>query len=110
MKSLKYFPLLTLLAISLIFLPCPVQCQSGELHMQKVTENLYMISGGIGANAAFLVTDVGVLVIDAKYFPYQGEQIVAQIRQVTDKPYAILFILITMETTPRERRLFPRQL
>jgi glyoxylase-like metal-dependent hydrolase (beta-lactamase superfamily II) len=90
MKSLKYFSLFTLLTLSLIFLPCPVQCQSGEFHIQKVTENLYMIGSTIGANVAFLITEEAVLCVDAKYFPYQGEQIIAKIRQVTDKPIKYL--------------------
>ncbi|MCD6452594.1 MAG: MBL fold metallo-hydrolase [Acidobacteria bacterium] len=60
-----------------------------ELTLERVSANLYLIYGG-GGNVAFLVTEEGVLVVDSKTFPYQGEEVVAKIRQVTKKPIRYL--------------------
>ena len=89
MKVLKFYLLLSLFIIFTILLPSQLECQREELQLQKVTEHLYMISGG-GGNVAFLTTEEGVLVVDAKTTPRQGEEVVAKIRQVTDKPIKYL--------------------
>jgi glyoxylase-like metal-dependent hydrolase (beta-lactamase superfamily II) len=54
------------------------------LNLQRITDNLYQITG-CGGNVAFLVSEEGVLVVDAGMFPYQGKEIVEKIRQVSDK-------------------------
>lgn len=54
------------------------------LEMQKVKDNLYLITGGGGNTAAFL-TDKGVVVVDTK-LPGLGPQILEKIKSVTDKP------------------------
>ena len=54
------------------------------LEIQKVKENLYMISGGGGNTAAF-ITDKGVVVIDTK-LPNNGPGILEKIKSVTPKP------------------------
>lgn len=54
------------------------------LEMQKVKENLYLITGGGGNTAAF-VTDKGVVVVDTKLAGF-GPQILEKIKSVTDKP------------------------
>lgn len=54
------------------------------LEMQKVKDNLYLITGGGGNTAAF-VTDKGVVVVDTK-LPGFGPQILEKIKSVTDKP------------------------
>ena len=64
--------------------------RNGEMKVQKVAENLYMVSGTVGGNAAFLVTEGGVLCVDAMYFPYQGEKVVEAIRRATDRPIKYL--------------------
>lgn len=60
----------------------PAQPQTAEI--QKVKENLYMISGG-GGNTAALVTDKGVVLVDTKLANW-GERIMEKVRSVTDKP------------------------
>jgi len=55
-----------------------------NLEMQKVKENLYVITGG-GGNTAVFVTDKGVVVVDTK-LPGLGPQILEKIKSVTDKP------------------------
>jgi glyoxylase-like metal-dependent hydrolase (beta-lactamase superfamily II) len=54
------------------------------LEMQKVKDNLYVISGGGGNTAAF-VTARGVVVVDTKN-PGNGPGILDKVKSVTDKP------------------------
>jgi cyclase len=90
MKGLKYYLSLVFIIFVIFFSAIIAYCQNEELKLQKVTENLYMIGSTIGGNVAFLVTEEGVLCVDAKYFPYQGEKVVEIIRQITDKPIKYL--------------------
>lgn len=52
--------------------------------VQKVKDNLYMITGGGGNTAAF-ITDRGVVVVDTKLAGW-GQPILDKIKTVTDKP------------------------
>jgi glyoxylase-like metal-dependent hydrolase (beta-lactamase superfamily II) len=56
--------------------------------IQKVKENLYMITGG-GGNTAVLVTEAGVVVVDTK-LPGWGQAILDKIRTVTEKPVTMI--------------------
>ena len=60
----------------------PAQPQTAEI--QKVKENLYMITGG-GGNTAVLVGEKGVVLVDTKLANW-GERIMEKVRTVTDKP------------------------
>lgn len=59
--------------------------KAGQLEVQKVTDNLYMMSG-VGGNVGVLVTDEGVAVVDTMTFVRQGDAIRARIREITDQP------------------------
>lgn len=60
----------------------------------EVDSNLFAVVGPEGSgNVAFLVTEEGVIVVDAGETPALGHQILTQIREKTDKP--IHFILLT---------------
>lgn len=59
----------------------------------KVADNLYAIENPHGGNIAFLVTNEGVLVVDAGTSPSNGSQIVAAIKSVSDKP--IKYVIYT---------------
>jgi glyoxylase-like metal-dependent hydrolase (beta-lactamase superfamily II) len=54
------------------------------LDIQKVKDNLYVITGGGGNTAAF-ITDKGVVVVDTKV-PGLGPSILEKVKSVTDKP------------------------
>src|SRR5918912_605918 len=56
--------------------------------IQKVKDNLYMITGGGGNTAAF-VTDAGVVVVDTKLAGW-GQAILDKIKSVTDKPVMMI--------------------
>src|SRR5215813_8831037 len=56
--------------------------------IQKVKDNLYMITGGGGNTAAF-VTDAGVVVVDTKLAGW-GQAILDKVRTVSDKPISLI--------------------
>jgi glyoxylase-like metal-dependent hydrolase (beta-lactamase superfamily II) len=60
------------------------QGQRGQLTMEKVTPNLYVIIGN-GGNVAVMPTSEGVLIIDDK-FAADGPDIVAKVKTISDKP------------------------
>jgi cyclase len=69
-------------AVKAIQTPAAQQPQTAEI--QKVKDNLYVISGGGGNTAAF-VTDKGVILVDTKLANW-GERIMEKVKSVTDKP------------------------
>jgi glyoxylase-like metal-dependent hydrolase (beta-lactamase superfamily II) len=70
-------------AISMLAAQQP-QGQPASLEIQKVRDNLFMITGGGGNTAAF-ITEKGVVVVDTK-LPNNGPGILEKIKSVTPKP------------------------
>jgi glyoxylase-like metal-dependent hydrolase (beta-lactamase superfamily II) len=66
----------------------PQQGQPAALEIQKVKDNLYMITGGGGNTAAF-ITQNGVVVVDTK-LPNNGPGILEKIKSVTSKPVTMV--------------------
>jgi cyclase len=62
--------------------------QPQPLGIEKVRENLFMITGAGGNTAAF-ITATGVVVVDTKN-PNNGARILEQIKSVTDKPVTMI--------------------
>src|SRR5688572_12748667 len=61
--------------------------QPGEARVvgvQKLKDNLYMMTGG-GGNSGVFITASGVTVVDTKN-PGWGQPLIAKIKEVTDKP------------------------
>jgi len=56
--------------------------------IQKVKDNLYMLTGG-GGNTAVFVTDSGVVVVDTKLAGW-GQAILDKIKTVTNKPVTMI--------------------
>jgi cyclase len=64
----------------------PQQGQPAQLEIQKVKDNLYMITGAnTGGNTAAFITEKGVVVVDTK-FANNGPGILEKIKSVTPKP------------------------
>lgn len=64
-------------------------CQQREtkpVELKKISENLYEILGGSGANGGVYIGENGVLVIDAKMDQASVEQTIAEIKKLTSKP------------------------
>ena len=57
---------------------------SKTVTLQKIKDNLYLLSGS-GGNTAVFVTDLGVVMVDTK-LPGSGQALLAKIKTVTDKP------------------------
>jgi glyoxylase-like metal-dependent hydrolase (beta-lactamase superfamily II) len=53
---------------------------------EQVAPDLYFLFDFDSSNAAFLVTDEGVLVIDTRQHPQDGKDLINRIRAVTSKP------------------------
>src|SRR6266567_3116298 len=58
------------------------------LEIEKVKDNLYMITGGGGNTAAF-ITDGGVVIVDTKLAGW-GQAILDKVRTVSDKPVSLI--------------------
>jgi glyoxylase-like metal-dependent hydrolase (beta-lactamase superfamily II) len=60
----------------------------GVAAIEKVKDNLYMITGGGGNTAAFII-EKGVVLVDTKN-PNQGKPILDKLKTVTDKPVTMI--------------------
>jgi cyclase len=69
------------------------QQETPPVSLQKISDNLYQILGGRGANGGLYVGDNGVLVIDAKMTEESVGQTIEAIKKITDKP--ILYLINT---------------
>jgi hypothetical protein len=56
------------------------------IELQQVAPDLYFLNDYDSSNAGFLVTDEGVLVIDTRQHPRDGQDLIDRIRKITDKP------------------------
>ena len=89
MKKIK---LATVLAVLLVF-SLALFAQQREVkpvEFKKVSDRLFEITGGRGAQGGMYVGDNGVLVIDAKMDKDSVEQVIEGIKQLTDKPIKYL--------------------
>ncbi len=66
------------------------QRQVPQLKVEKLSERLFQLLGGRGANGGFYVGDDGVLVIDAKQTKESVVQAIEEIQKITDKPIKYL--------------------
>lgn len=68
------------------------QSQAQEIQPVNITDNLYAITDLGGGNIAFLVTDEGIIVVDATYLPSVARNLVSIIQKVSDKPIKYLIL------------------
>ena len=66
------------------------QPTNGDIRIEKVKDNLYIVTGGrqgggIAGNTTVFIADSGVVLIDAKYAGF-GKAILDQVKSVTSKP------------------------
>lgn len=90
----RYIPHLALALATLFATPAGVHGQQPRkarppLGIEKVADDLFVIIGN-GGNVAVLVTDEGVVLVDAK-FEQDFDAILAQVKSVTPKPVKYVF-------------------
>ncbi|MHC4264843.1 MAG: MBL fold metallo-hydrolase [Planctomycetota bacterium] len=61
-----------------------------EVEFKKISERLFVISGGRGAQGGAYVGDNGVMIIDAKMDKESVEQVIKETGKITDKPIRYL--------------------
>ena len=66
------------------------QRASAPVAFQKISERLFQITGGRGANGGAYIGDNAVLVIDAKQDKESVNQVIKQLAGLTDKPIRYL--------------------
>jgi glyoxylase-like metal-dependent hydrolase (beta-lactamase superfamily II) len=57
-----------------------------EASFKQVSSDIYLLYEFTSSNAVVLVTDEGVLVIDTRQHPRDGQDLIDRIRKLTDKP------------------------
>jgi glyoxylase-like metal-dependent hydrolase (beta-lactamase superfamily II) len=68
------------------------QQQPPAMSVEKLTDNIYMVKGGSGANTGFFIGEKGVVVIDAKMTAESARQMIEEIKKLTPKPITTLVI------------------
>jgi cyclase len=84
---------LTLALVSCVFaapISAHAQTQTGgaitEVNQRQVAPDLYFLHDETSSNSTFLVTEEGVLVVDTRQHPRDGQDLLDRIRKITDKP------------------------
>ena len=67
--------------------PAEAQAPSpSEVTFKQVAPDLYFLFEFTSSNAVVLTTDDGILVIDTRQHPRDGQDLVDRVRKITDKP------------------------
>jgi hypothetical protein len=79
------------LAVGVMSAQAPQGAPAGPpmLDVQKIADNLYVITGGGGNSTVFISQNNGVIVVDAK-LPGSGAPLLEKIRSITDQPIMTL--------------------
>lgn len=64
----------------------PTHQKAPPISVRAVAPDLYFLFDFASSNASFLVTEEGVVVVDTRQHVRDGEELLAQIRKITDKP------------------------
>jgi cyclase len=64
--------------------------EAQPVEFKKISDRLYEITGGRGANGGVYIGDTGVLVVDAKMDKESVENVIEGIKKLTDKPIKFL--------------------
>jgi len=66
------------------------QRENQPIEFRKISDKLFEVTGGQGAQGGVYIGDNGVLVIDAKMSKTSVDQVIENIRRITDKPIKYL--------------------
>ncbi len=93
MKKVRIF--FTFLSVIALIFPLYTQAQreTPPIEITKVTESLYEVTGGSGANTGFFIGKNQVLVIDSKMSKESAVQMIEEIKKLTSNP--IKYVVLT---------------
>ena len=77
---------IALIATTLLAVPAAAQQPRSEVSFKQVAPDLHFLFEYSGSNVVVLTTDEGVLVIDTRTHPREGQDLLDRIRKITDKP------------------------
>jgi cyclase len=94
MKSPSVFLLVLLSAAAFVEASAPTAPQFAEtpLVVKEIRTNVYLVEGGLGANAGFVVGDKEVFVIDVKMNPESAKGMLAAIAKITPLPVTTIIL------------------
>jgi glyoxylase-like metal-dependent hydrolase (beta-lactamase superfamily II) len=73
-------------ALAILSLLAPARAEERRVEFKQVAPDLYFLYDFDSSNAVVLATDEGVLVIDTRQHPRDGQDLIDRIRKITDKP------------------------
>ena len=73
-------------ALAILSLLAPARAEERRVEFKQVAPDLWFLYDFDSSNAVVLATDEGVLVIDTRQHPRDGQDLIDRIRKVTDKP------------------------
>src|SRR5690349_9528581 len=92
-RSIDCMSRLIVALVSVLLAPsvtATAQTQTGgaivEVVERQVAPDLYFLYDRTSSNSAFLVTDDGVLVVDTRHHPRDGQDLLNRIRRITGRP------------------------
>jgi cyclase len=77
---------IALIATTLLAVPAAAQQPRSEVSFKQVAPDLHFLFEYSGSNVVVMTTDEGVLVIDTRTHPREGQDLLDRIRKITDKP------------------------
>ena len=89
MKTIKYTGALLLIVFTSVILTAQER-ETIPVSLEKITESVYQINGGQGANGGVIIGEYEVLVIDAKMTEESVNQTIEAIKEITDKAISYL--------------------
>jgi len=93
MKKYRRLFIILFVAASLFPLYTQAQRETPPLEITKVTESLYEVTGGSGANTGFFIGENQVVVIDAKMSKESAVQMIEEIKKLTSNP--VTYVILT---------------
>jgi cyclase len=75
-----------LAALAALSLLSPARAEDRRVEFKQVAPDLYFLFDFDSSNAVVLATDDGVLVIDTRQHPRDGQDLIERIRKISDKP------------------------
>ena len=103
--KLIFVPLFLLIFISHSFAQ---RRETQPVTFVKISDRLYEISGGQGANSGMYIGDDSILIIDAKMDEKSVDQVIEHTKQITDKPITYLVNTHSDGDHTRGNQYFPK--